>query len=859
MDDTWSGFVRSLVIRFWRTALGLGLACAWLAVATAADRSPFVESDPTDTVDPAVLRPRPQGLEKIPDEPLAEVLIEGNTTIEQSEIARKIRTRPKRVATSAQLREDIKALYATKWFFSVEARFRDTENGPVLVFRVHERPILKTVAYEGNKKIKTKELESLTGLKTGSAFDAGINLEAMRRMENHYREKGFLLVKVELTKGSRREDRDVVFKIFEGPKVHVDSTRFVGNNAFQSGLLKGKLKTKTRMLWLLGGTYDPSTVSEDVQALKEYYHGLGYFDAKITPKELFSKDKSSLTIEYNINEGPRYKVRKVEFVGNKVIPESKLRTDMKIKENDFFNERFLRADVSKLTGQYGELGRIFAKIDAQPRFAEEPGTMDLVVKVDEDRPYRIRKINVNIKGEHPHTLSSVPINRMLVRPGDLANPILITRSQDRLKGSQLFERSPDSAPHIAVVKVEDEDRQLARSVVRFQSPAGDEGPLGAGDEFISNSPMQRALTSPDLVPEEQPGYVDLTADVTEAQTGSLMFGVGVNSDAGVVGNVMLQENNFDITRMPTSLQDFVDGTAFRGAGQQFRAEIVPGTQVSRYLVSWRDPYFLDQDVSFGVSGYYFNRIYEYWNERRAGGRLTLGKQLTPEWSVTGTLRLEEVKLSDLPNPSPPELLAAAGNNFLSTARIAVAHDTRDSPFLPGRGHFLEAAFEQGFGTYNYPRAEFDGRQYFTLMERPDGTGRHIVTASGNLGWTGSSTPIFENFFAGGYQSFRGFAFRGVSPVDMGVRVGGQFQMLGSLEYQIPILANDMLQAVVFSDCGTIEDKVAVDDFRLTIGAGLRVTIPAMGPAPIAIDFAVPLMDQSYDNRQLVAFFVGFSR
>ena len=64
-------------------------------------------------------------------------------------------------------------------------------------------------------------------------------------------------------------------------------------------------------------------------------------------------------------------------------------------------------------------------------------------------------------------------------------------------------------------------------------------------------------------------------------------------------------------------------------------------------------------------------------------------------------------------------------------------------------------------------------------------------------FSGSSTPIFENYFAGGFSTFRGFDFRGVGPSEGGVRVGGPFQWLNSVEYQFPILADDSVKGVLF--------------------------------------------------------------
>ncbi len=84
---------------------------------------------------------------------------------------------------------------------------------------------------------------------------------------------------------------------------------------------------------------------------------------------------------------------------------------------------------------------------------------------------------------------------------------------------------------------------------------------------------------------------DLRVDVEEQRTGSLMFGLGVNSDAGLVGSVVLNEKNFDILRPPTCLDDLLRGRAWRGAGQEFRMEAVPGTQRQRHSVSFRDPLY----------------------------------------------------------------------------------------------------------------------------------------------------------------------------------------------------------------------------------------------------------------------------
>ena len=301
------------------------------------------------------------------------------------------------------------------------------------------------------------------------------------------------------------------------------------------------------------------------------------------------------------------------------------------------------------------------------------------------------------------------------------------------------------------------------------------------DDGNQGDPFGNAVRGP------APDFVDIDIDVTEGRTGRLMFGAGINSNAGVVGNLVLQEDNFDILAWPRGWADFRHGRAFRGGGQSFRIEAVPGTEVSRYTASWRTPYFLGTDFSFGVDGFYYNRFFENWTEDRLGGRLSLGYIINRHWTAGVNLRLENVEFRDFLNvPATPQLYRdVAGDNFLSTVQLRIARDTRDSPFLPSRGNLVEFAYEQAFGEFSYPRFDLTLSQFFTVWERADGTGKHTLQLRGETVWTGDDTPVFERLYAGGFQSFRGFQFRGVTPRESSFRIGGQFMALGHGRVPVP--------------------------------------------------------------------------
>ncbi len=703
-------------------------------------------------------------------EPLVAIRVEGNDTIAEHAIIRHVTSRAGRSSTPTQIKDDVRRLYDTRWFSSITPLFRRTDEGLVLVFKVREKPVLQRVEFVGNTKIKTPRLEAETGLRPGAPYDVGINREAAERIKQVYRDKGYLHVEVELRKGSRPEDREAVFAITEGPKVKVRAVSIAGNEFVRDAVLKLKTETKPRFLFFIGGNYDPESVPNDELALEQYYQSLGYFDVDVVAETKFvADDKSLVDVVFQVNEQQRFKIRNVELEGYGVVSEDQLREKLKLVPGEFFNARFLNEDVQGMKEQYDELGRLFAVVDAQPRFLQEAGWLDIVYKIDEDRPYYVGQINVHIRGDHPHTKEDVVRNQVnaYIEPGRLAKGSDIRRMQARLQGStQLWE--PTEPPAVNIRRVEgseylalDVTNRGQSSVPRAQSepnaagavqtlkpasfghslngapadeldtflktfarpqrrqaPAAELIPVSAplrssmetsaigtrvwdlsppsliiraqsDDAFYMQDPVTRGQSmgrNAQPVPQDflqgvspqgdpfgnglrgpiPPGFIDVDIDVTEARTGRLMFGVGVNSDAGVVGSIILEENNFDILRPPRSLADITQGRAWRGGGQSFRLEAVPGNEVSRYLVSWQDPFFLNSDFSLGTSGFYFTRFYQDWTEERLGGRISMGRLLGNFWSLSGSLRLENVNVFDITQPPVPPLAAVAGDNFLST-------------------------------------------------------------------------------------------------------------------------------------------------------------------------------------------------
>ena len=332
-----------------------------------------------------------------------------------------------------------------------------------------------------------------------------------------------------------------------------------------------------------------------------------------------------------------------------------------------------------------------------------------------------------------------------------------------------------------------------------------------------------------------------------------MVGVAASSFQGLFGNITVYEKNFDIWNVPRSFNDIFNGTAWRGGGQEFRLDIQPGTNINRFQLSLREPYLFDLPIGAGVAGYWFNRFYPDWDERRGGGRFSLGRQFGTSIYADAALRIEDINFYGFRTPAPAQYLAAAGESTLLSLRPSLRFDNRNNPFMATKGQYAEFSFEQGWGTFTWSKFDAEGRTYFPTGSRPDGTGQQFFTLRGHFGIATQGIPVYESYFAGNFGSLRGFQYRTVSPHALGVPVGGVMMVLGSIEYQFPLTASDTFQQVIFTDFGTVEGDYNFHKLRASIGTGLRMRIPQMGPIPLGFDLAFPISYAEGDRMRYFNF------
>jgi outer membrane protein assembly factor BamA len=750
---------------------------------------------------------------------IKEVLVQGNKGVNNERIMGIVRTRPGGFYNAEQLKKDTEALLATKLFSNVEVRYLSLPNNQVnIYFVVNEYSnIIREVVFKNYRHPRSQsKLEEITELKPGMPLNPAQVHQARTNLLQYYKENGRYFASVVIEEGANYGDSRVVFNITEGPIVKVSAISFTGNTFATSARLRTQIESGTPILWLIGGVYDPRKVEIDLLKLNEYYKGNGFHEAQIKVENKFLPGMRQVELVYHVHEGARYKIKDIQ-IESKTFDREQLRKMVMSNPNDFYNQGKVDADKERMKAWLGYQGH---QVGVQEDVIQEgPGLVRVLYQIPEPRPnaqgvQAPDRVNRVIIVGNEQTKDRV-IRRILnLYPGQILTYPDTKIGEFELKRLNIFENDPEKGGP-PTIRVLDNDN---------------------GSEFK-----------------------DVVVQVKETPTGSLMFGLGVNSDAGLVGSIILNERNFDIARPPTSLDDIWEYKAFRGGGQEFRLEAVPGTQLQRYTATWRDPMIFDLPYSLGVSGYFFQRSYNEYLEEREGGRFTFGHQFNRNWSAAATLRIENINVSQVSIFAPPAYTSVQGNNFQVFPGFKVTYDTRDSFLKPTQGFIANAAFEQGLGSFNFPLVNLDATQFFTLWQRPDGSGKHVVALKSMFGYAGPDTPVYERFFAGGFQSLRGWQFRGVGPYINGFNVGGDFMWLNSIEYQIPVRANDQLYFVTFVDSGTVEPNVSLRDYRVAVGAGVRVMIPQLGPVPLALDFGVPLVQGPGDHRQLVSFWVGMFR
>ncbi len=757
---------------------------------------------------------RAQGIDP-EDRPISRVSIEGLKNVSKQLVLNQVRSLAGDPYDAQTVEQDIVRLTHLGRFDQVTARVEPQDDGSVvLIFDVSEQALLADVQVVGNKAIADNTILGMVLLRPGDPADPFLIEQGLGRIVREYHNKGYFVADISIDRELLRDSNILVYRVREGPRVKIKGIRFEGNERYTHKQLKSKLRSKTYFPIFQKGDLNREQLDLDSSGVRDFYHARGYLDAQVGRRIDLSPNEKDAVVVFLIEEGQQYMVYQVRILPpedgeQRLLPESQIRQYLTLAPGDVFSTDQVEKSSKTLEDLYGQLGflDVRARISALPH--ENEPLVDLVVQIEQGVPSVVGKVSIT---GNELTRQKVVLRQVRgMDPGRRFDKTGVDRTRRRLADGRLF--------------------------------------------------SEGTVT---ILGEPEDGTRDVLIDVTEATTGSISFGAGVSSDAGVLGAIDLSQRNFDITDTPQTPKEFFSGRAFRGAGQSFSLSLQPGDEVSRYAVSFSEPSLLETDYFFGTSLSIYEREFNDYDEERTGGSVSLGRRFGDVWSASVVLRGTAVDISSIQPDAPVDVFAVGGESDLAGFGFGVVRNTTDSNIFPTRGNRWEFNVEQVGalgGDYDFTKLSTEFQQFWTVDE--DFFGRRTV-----LSWRvkaaiipeDNEAPFFERLYLGGQSSFRGFEFRGVgqrgieantlTPGDEAV--GDEWLLTAGVEYNFPIYT-ETLRGVFFSDMGTLTDDPGVDDWRVAIGTGLRIKIPFFGAAPFALDVATPVLKEEGDQTQVLSF------
>ncbi len=715
--------------------------------------------------------------------------------------------RPGDQVDQRRISRDVKTLMGTGRFSFVDSELVAAGADFDLVYRVAVKPRLeKPVTVEGAEDMGERHIRKWLGLEPGDAVDDAILSMRSRKVREEYHRRFYPDVKLawEIITEPATGFARVIYRVQEGGRATLRRVKFTGNTyqppgwgeRFAAGLRRREAVSPASVppeqletvmqprLWHVfsfftkRGAYNPDDLDADREALRVLYLNRGYLDARIDAPEVNYYQPRKLEAVYHITEGPQYRLGEINLREHTRFPAAELQPLVKLRPGDIAGMGAINRAADALRDYYWNRGYMRASV--RPRLRPRPSdpVVDVEFQFHEGDVVNIRY--VDIRG-NTRTKDRVIRRELAVYPGELYNMVKVRQSERILRNLGFFSN-------------------------------------------VSSYPRETGESYRD----------DLVFEVEETRTGQFMLGAGYSSIDEIIGFVEVSQGNFDLFGWPK----------FTGAGQKLRLRAQVGSETEEYLMSLTEPWFLGRKLSLGGELYrnVHKNLSDYYNERRLGGAITLGKPLRGFFH-RANLRygLEEITIYDVSSNAVQRIQDEEGSRLVSSLKLTLIHDTRDNYFVPTRGVRATVASRLAggplAGDVDMYGLEADASAYYPLWFG------HVFNLRG---WAAvvqeygkdDDVRIFDRLFLGGARTLRGFKYRYVSPYEEGEPIGGKTAALAAAEYTVPI-TRKILRAAVFYELGNVwMDAYEMDTtYCSDAGIGLRLDIPGF---PIRVDYAWPL-------------------
>ncbi|HEY2930168.1 MAG TPA: outer membrane protein assembly factor BamA [Acidobacteriota bacterium] len=798
---------------------------------------------------------------------IEDVRLVGNRRIPEDTIRFYIQSKKGDQYSEDRIKLDFRSLWNTGFFRDVQVIEEEGKAGPIIIFRVVERPLVRVIKYEGFKSFKESDIleefkKRRVGLSVDSAFDEAKLPAARRAIEELLKQNGKPLGNVTYqVEDLSQTSMKITFNIEEGPKVRIGDISFEGNSVFTDDKLRDALKlTKERSLMpIFKGTdkYHEEKLEYDANVnMLDLYREKGYVNARIgkptveikegprgvTP--MFRKTRQQFYIRIPIQEGEQYKFSSFDIKGVQQFRKEDIVRFFGFKPGDLVNIKHWRKQEEELKKLYEARG--FLDMESVPEFDPDPvkKTVTLNITINEGRAYVVNRIDFlgNTK-----TKDKVLRREMFLEEQQVFNGKLLELSVVRLNQLGFFQ------------KIEEKDYEVKKD------PAA--------------------------------GEVDLTVKVKEQSQQSIGVTGGVSGISGSFIGINYSTNNF------------------RGLGQRIDVEILTGTRTTNYTFAFTEPYFRDTKLSLGLTLFDTRLRYDTFSTfltfnpndnislftRKSAGVTVNGSYPVGNFTRLGLgYSIQNISISDInanfsnfalnqfiffaPGGERERALSGIIRSEVTPTYIL---NTKNAYFNATSGTSLTVSVPVAGGPlggdFDILRPSLEYQKFWCVRNCGPGGRRHVFAfrGLGEMVMPYSSTPavpFFERLYSGGENLLRGFDIRSVTPfaisstprvdpngfpvidpntglpqIDISPTfIGGDTLINLTGEYRIPVVGP--LNVALFADVGTstifLKSKLGLfgkgtkinllsqtnNVIRASTGAEIQFLLPVIN-APFRLIFA----------------------